>query len=230
MKEKRKEQRKARKELKQRERTIRKANTKSKQKPWVVKNERPEEIFKDPKKYYNKEEVTRYSTSSGMKNAQEKIANRIVDLIDLKKGSKLLDMGCGTGYTAEIYKNAGYDVTGLDVIQEMLDIAKKKGIKIKKGDMRELTDIFDYESFDGIVSASAMQWIKSRVDFLSVASGMYHTLKKGGKAVIQFYPESEMELNSSRAAFQKMGFKTEVIIDNPDNSKKRIIYIVIQKF
>jgi len=229
MKNERKKQREKRKELKKQERVVKREKKVVKQKPWKVKNERPEETIRDPKKFYSTEEVKRYANSSGMQNVQEKIAKRILNLIDLKKGSKILDMGCGSGNTALVYKSAGLNVIGLDLIQEMLDFTKKKGIQTVKGDMRELTDLFESESFDGIASASAMQWIKNRVDFLAVASGVFHALKKGGKAVIQFYPESEIELNSSKAAFQKIGFKTDVIVDNPDNSRKRVIYIIARK-
>lgn len=40
-------------------------------------------------------------------------------------GNRLLDMCCGTGTHLNIYKELGYDVTGVDLSEAMLDKAKK---------------------------------------------------------------------------------------------------------
>ena len=54
------------------------------------------------------------------------VANNIVEKYKLEGNVKILDIGCGTGeHTLELLKK-GYKVTGVDLSNEMLKIAKKK--------------------------------------------------------------------------------------------------------
>lgn len=71
-------------------------------KGWVVKNDRPEEYLKSPEIYYSDEEVEKYSRSGGMERAQQKIASRVLELLDLKNPSLILDLGSGPGFSAEV--------------------------------------------------------------------------------------------------------------------------------
>ena len=77
---------------------------------WKVKIDRPEEIYGNPEDYYTEEEIERYARSGGMRRAQQKIALRILQLLNIEEGSKLLDLGCGVGYTTEVYLNKGFEV------------------------------------------------------------------------------------------------------------------------
>lgn len=195
---------------------------------WVVKVKRPEEIYKDPSLYYTEEMIEKYARSKAMKRTQEKIAYRIVELLDLEKG-KILDLGCGVGYTTAVYKLYGYDAVGIDVIPKMLEKAREKGLKVMLGDMRNLQKLFKKESFDAVVSASALQWLKEKEDIEKAALEINYVLKKDGKVVIQFYPKSEKEMMIVAKIFKKNGFKVNIIIDNPKNPKKRTIYVLLNK-
>lgn len=196
---------------------------------WVVSIDRPEEIYGDPSLYYTDEEIEKYARCGGMRRAQEKIAYRIIELLDLEKKAKLLDLGCGIGYTTSVYKSEGYDVTGLDILPKMLQKARERGLKVVEGDMRELPNLFDKCSFDAVVSASALQWLKQREDVLKVANGINYVLQDKGKVVIQFYPKSEEEMINTARIFKKEGFNGEIIVDNPENPKKRTIYLVMER-
>jgi len=70
----------------------------------------------------------------------------------LKPGAKILDLGCGTGEPiGQYFANIGFQVTGVDVSEKMLGIAKNRCPQIKfiLADMRTL-DL--NEKFDCIVS------------------------------------------------------------------------------
>jgi 2-polyprenyl-3-methyl-5-hydroxy-6-metoxy-1,4-benzoquinol methylase len=50
----------------------------------------------------------------------------ILRLYPLTRGSKILDVGCGTGRHAIEFARRGYQVTGLDISPGMLDVAKRR--------------------------------------------------------------------------------------------------------
>ncbi|MEM3405956.1 MAG: methyltransferase domain-containing protein [Candidatus Pacearchaeota archaeon] len=211
-------------------RNQRKKVSSKKDKGWFVKNDRPEEYLGDPFLYYSDEEVEKYARSGGMRRAQEKIAYRVLELLELEPGKSLLDIGSGPGYTAEVYRSAGYNVVCMDLIPKMIEKAKEKGFEAYVGDMRDIKELFNGRKFDGVVSVSALQWIKDKNDIKKVAQGIYSVLNEGGPLIIQFYPKSEKELKEIARIFTNNGFYGEIIIDWPDIPKKRTIYLVMKRY
>jgi SAM-dependent methyltransferase len=72
----------------------------------------------------------------------------------LSEGSKIFDIGCGTGQLAQELVIRGYQVTGLDGSEAMLDYARKNAPNAQfiAGDAR----FFEFtSSFDAIISTSA---------------------------------------------------------------------------
>lgn len=64
-----------------------------------------------------------------------------------KRSGRLLDVGCGSGYFADLAKNAGFEVTGTDVAKSAVEFASKNfPLKIHHGDMAELK--LEPRSFD----------------------------------------------------------------------------------
>jgi cyclopropane fatty-acyl-phospholipid synthase-like methyltransferase len=196
---------------------------------WIVKNDRPEEYLQNPIDYYTDDEVERYSRSGGMRRAQEKIAYRVLELLKLKRGCSLLDLGSGPGYTAEVYRSEGCEVTCLDLVPKMVEKAKERGFESYLGDMRDIKRAFSKRKFDGVVSVSALQWIKDKKGIEMVAEGVHSVLKKGGMVVIQFYPKSEEELEEIASIFCKKGFSGEIVTDWPEVPKNRVVYLVLKK-
>jgi cyclopropane fatty-acyl-phospholipid synthase-like methyltransferase len=200
-----------------------------KDKGWVVKNNRPEEDLGNPLLYYTDEEVEKYSRSGGMRRAQEKIAYRVLELLELESGKSLLDIGSGPGYTAEVYCSEGYNVTCMDLIPKMISKAKEKGFEAYVGDMRDVGKLFEGRKFDGVVSVSALQWIKGKQEIQRIAQGIYSVLNKNGLLVIQFYPKSEQELKETARIFTQNGFHGQIIIDWPNIPKNRTSYLVMKR-
>lgn len=83
----------------------------------------------------------------------------------LKKGSKILDAGCGLGCTAIPLSLFGYKVTGIEIENKVLECAKinaekfgKKGnVKILKGDLYEIDRIFKKDSFDAVIHGGTIE-------------------------------------------------------------------------
>jgi len=60
--------------------------------------------------------------------------------------------------------------------------------------MRDIGKLFKDRKFDGVVSVSALQWIKDKQEIQRVAQRNLFYLNKDGPLVVQFYPKSEQEL------------------------------------
>lgn len=76
----------------------------------------------------------------------------LVDLLGLKAGSRVLDVGCGPGRHAHEFARRGIEVVGVDVSARFVEIARRKappGASFMQGDARSMD--FDAE-FDAAVS------------------------------------------------------------------------------
>lgn len=68
-----------------------------------------------------------------------------------KKHAKLLELACGTGIQSIRFKQAGFDVTGLDLSEDMLDLARKRAksahlsIPFVQGNMLDLSQAGKYD-------------------------------------------------------------------------------------
>ena len=106
-------------------------------------------------------------------------------LLNPRESMRILDVGCGTGNFSIKLSQLGCSVVGIDVSENMLEIAKKKSarlnlnIKFLHGNSEELP--FDDESFDAVISITAIEfftnWGKSIKEMLRV-------IKKEGSLVI----------------------------------------------
>jgi ubiquinone/menaquinone biosynthesis C-methylase UbiE len=67
---------------------------------------------------------------------------RLIELLGLSAGERVLDVPCGQGRHAHLLAEAGFDVTGLDYSTHLLDVAKERGtasnLRYVRGDMRAL--------------------------------------------------------------------------------------------
>ena len=204
-------------------------NKKKKEEGWKVKNNRPEELLQNAEEFYTQEEIENYSHSGGMQRAQQEIAFKVNDLIEIKKKEKILDIGCGVGYTMAVFSSLGYRVEGVDLMQGMIDKAKKNGFNVKQADMRNLKKVIKKESYDILISISALQWVKKEEELEEVAESFFYVLKKNGKAIIQFYPKSKNELMKVKEIFSKANFNAREIIQNENDPRKRLVFLILEK-
>ena len=110
--------------------------------------------------------------------------NLLFSLLDVKKGEKALDLGCGTGiYSIELAKK-GAHVVGVDSSLDMLGFANAMSIKQRRrpsfirADAKRLP--FKDSSFDIIVSVCSLCFIKNPLASLKEAA---RVLMPGGRLV-----------------------------------------------
>lgn len=126
--------------------------------------------------------VQRWSASDFAKNGRfiQDLAGPIFALLAPKPGERILDLGCGDGtLTAEI-EAAGADVLGIDNSDELLAVARMKGLSVKKADAHAL----DYvQEFDAVFSNAALHWMRGP-DL--IVGGVARALRPGGRFVGEF--------------------------------------------
>jgi len=110
----------------------------------------------------------------------------------VRKGGKILDLGCGTGRLTRHLADRGFEVVGVDFSEEMLKIARRnhRGIKFVYGDMRKIK--FSKGSFDAVSVAYSLFHLEKK-EVPAVLGKIGKVLKPGGILFLVFQ-EGEGEL------------------------------------
>jgi Methylase involved in ubiquinone/menaquinone biosynthesis len=121
-----------------------------------------------------------YAKHIGGKSATD----RMIKDANIKKGSKVLDVGCGLGKTScRLADESGCQVTGVDIMPDMVEQAKRTAKKMKvedkvkfiEGDARKLP--FKKDSFDMVFVESVTIFAE---DVARAISEYYRVAKPGG--------------------------------------------------
>lgn len=133
--------------------------------------------------------------SNGIESRKLVTNKAIVDAVCSSKPSAALDMGCGEGWLAAALQQKGIDVTGVDVIPELIDKAKKNVqghfFVASYEDIAEGKILFD-TSFDTIVINFALIGKESTESLLPA---LKNHLQPGGRLFIQtLHPYNRKEI------------------------------------
>ncbi|TQW00956.1 methyltransferase domain-containing protein [Cordyceps javanica] len=191
--------------------------------------------------HYDDIEARKYTTSSRIQNIQASMTRRALELLDLKTPSLILDVGCGSGLSGEILsavapgEGGPHTWVGMDVSPSMLDVALQRDVA---GDLL-LADMgqgvpFRAGAFDAAISISAVQWLCSaETSDTSPAGrlarffeGLYAALRRGGRAVCQFYPKNDAQRAMITQAAVRAGFGAGLLEDDP-GTKNVKLYLVL---
>ena len=123
--------------------------------------------------------VQRWSASDYARNGRfvQELAGPVFAMLEPKKGERILDLGCGDGaLTAEI-KASGAEVLGVDLSDELLAVARMKGLRVRKLDGHALDFVSE---FDAVFSNAALHWMRKPA---LVIAGVHRALKAYGRFV-----------------------------------------------
>lgn len=123
----------------------------------------------------------------------------------------------------------------MDISASMLDIALQRDVE---GDLM-LADIGQGVPFrpgilDAAISISAIQWlcnaessdVSPQGRLARFFGGLYASLRRGGRAVCQFYPKNEAQRSMISGAAIKAGFGAGILEDDP-GTKNSKLYLVL---
>jgi cyclopropane-fatty-acyl-phospholipid synthase len=128
------------------------------------------------------------SPRQSLEDAQENKLSRIMDLLGLEGGERVLEIGCGWGRLAErLTTERNAHVTGLTLSPSQLAGAKERIAKAGAGDKADLR-LQDYrdvsEKFDRVVSIEMIEAVGQKY-WPAYFGKISEVLKPGGQAVLQ---------------------------------------------
>jgi trans-aconitate methyltransferase len=128
----------------------------------------------------------------------------VVELLDVKPGERILDLGCGTGYLAQQIKNLGADVVGTDLSPDMIAKAKATYPDVDFAVADAANFHFD-EQFDAVFSNAALHWVK---DHDGMMTSVYNNLKPGGRFVAEMGGKGNVGLliAATKKVLEKYGY------------------------
>ena len=94
---------------------------------------------------------------------------------------------------------------------------------------------FRAATFDGCISISTLQWLcysnsKGQVPkrtLMRFFSSLYQVLRRGARAVLQFYPETAEQAILTSECAAKVGFAGGIVVDYPNSTKAKKHYLVL---
>jgi SAM-dependent methyltransferase len=122
----------------------------------------------------------------------------------LPKNASVLEVGCAGGRDAEKFIENGFEVTGIDVVDEFLESAKNYCSQGTFINMDVTSLDFPNESFDGIWAHAVLLHLNDR-DLVSALQELKNVLKPGGYIFVSL----------------KLGEKAAVVTDTLSQGEER---------
>lgn len=125
------------------------------------------------------------------------ITDRGIEKANFKAGSRMLDVGCGSGDTVNHLNEMGFKAEGIDINLVKISEAKTKypGIDVKFGDGSFLDEYMSF-TFDGVLMEDSLSQINQPDEALHEA---YCVMKKGGRIIIRDKYEINPDPNKIKA-------------------------------
>ncbi|EGN93282.1 hypothetical protein SERLA73DRAFT_64431 [Serpula lacrymans var. lacrymans S7.3] len=198
------------------------------------------ELQAPPEIYYGDSEAVKYTKNTRNQQIQADLTYRALELLNMPpdQSAFLLDIGCGSGLSGEILDEEGYVWAGVDIAPSMLEVALEREVE---GDLF-LQDIgqglgFRPGSFDGAISISVLQWLLNAETSHHTSAPphrlhrffttLHSALRNPSRAVFQFYPTSDDQIQLITSTAQKAGFGGGIVVDYPNSKKARKVYLCL---
>lgn len=132
----------------------------------------------------------------------------VLELLNVKPGERVLDLGCGTGYLTHQIKQLGGLVAGADASPEMIEKARDSYPDINFVVATGAGFHFD-EPFDAVFSNAALHWMK---DADATIRNVYNNLKQGGRFVAEMGGKGNVQqmVAATTTVLKKHGYAADV--------------------
>lgn len=117
---------------------------------------------------------------------------------NVSHASSILELGCGAGHVALALDECGYDVTALDISQEMLTLAKDHQISANAHFMlvqADMTDLEDFPVYDAIICyCDSLCYLKNEQEFSQTFEEVFCHLDDDGIFLFDVHTPYKMQL------------------------------------
>ena len=156
------------------------------------------------------ESIWGWGTPAGQVRARRR-AEWIVRAAGLTAGKRVLEIGCGTGIFTEFFAATGAEVTGVDISEDLLEVARGRGLPPNVRLVRAaFEDLPTSEPFDAAVGSSVLHHLEIRPELARI----FRLLKPGGLIA---FGEPNM-LNPQILIQKNMRWVKERAGDSPDET------------
>ena len=136
--------------------------------------------------YFDEQYLLEYEPLFSLEKDRREIA-RLIDIMGLPVGARILDVPCGQGRHAHLLAEAGYDVHGVDLSRELLQLAIDRGtgpgLKYARADMRRLAAAWTGR-FDAVINLfTSFGFFLDPADDARVIREFARVLRPGGLLV-----------------------------------------------
>ena len=131
-----------------------------------------------------------------LSGAMRAMEERMYSMLDLPKGSRVLDAGCGVAHVAIYMADKGLRVEAIDLVDHHVEKGKtnvkahdcQQAINVTRMSYQDLS--FEDNSFDG---AYTMETLSHATDFERALKELYRVLKPGGHLVLFEYEHDPLQ-------------------------------------
>ena len=137
-------------------------------------------------RYFDAFYLREYEPLFTLERDRQEVA-RLLDILGLPDGARLLDVPCGQGRHSHLLAEAGFDVDGLDLSTELLGHARARGmgarLRYHRGDMRALPSEWTGQ-FDAVLNLfTSFGFFTDPSDDRAVVAQFARVLRPGGTLV-----------------------------------------------
>ncbi|MEN8137758.1 MAG: class I SAM-dependent methyltransferase [Bacteroidota bacterium] len=135
----------------------------------------------------------------------EKFMTNLLDHLNLKKDSTILDLACGKGRHSIFLNRKGFRVKGVDLSKQSIEAAKKyenDNLKFAVHDMRNKLN----ENFDAVFNLfTSFGYFEDDADDIAVLETIKNSMNSSSIAVIDFMNSEKVIKNLVNSEVQKRG-------------------------
>lgn len=119
--------------------------------------------------------------------------NNLINFLQPKSNAKMLDLACGAGRHSLFLNKKGYEVTGVDLSANSIELANKKSNESLDFAVHDMREVYKNNAFDYIFSMfTSFGYFDDSSDNLKMLQSVKESLKEGGVFVLDFLNSVEV--------------------------------------